>query len=284
MEEAVDSVGVVGGVAFFVDGEEFLLMSRAVLREEREDARQGGVCTGKKSGRREGRAAQLKTEERRRARREEDRQVRALKATERASLVADTERRRGPVSLVASLKRYLKAHPEQLEQVTLAVIHRARQGDPRMIEMIFNRMDGAVVQKQQMDSVVHVKRYGFVDPGVEARVLDVEGVPLGMVSSVVDGLGGTGETIGFTGSLEGVESQVVPDGDVPLLGLDESLDEHGELVWAPKTLTKRQSAEALKVERERRSIESAGVSVEAGAAVEGLSDDELRGVLSDLGG
>ena len=264
-EEAFNHAWGSGGARVEGGGKVFLVLTEDQFRVERDLARDGGLSTGMKAGRRDGRAAQLKVDERRSAKREEERQARAVRVTERAAVAAAGEKRKAPVSLVRSLKSYLKAHPEQLEQVTLAVIHRARQGDPRMIEMIFNRIDGAVVQKQQTDQVVHVKRYGFADPGSRGPVLDVEGGP-----PVVD--------VEVIGDVE------EPEEVLPALALDEALDEHGELVWAPKTLTKRQSAEAKKLDRERRVLESEGVSVEAEASVSGMSDDDLRGILGDMTG
>tara|TARA_R110000751_G_scaffold27155_1_gene71952 strand:+ start:200 stop:1039 length:840 start_codon:yes stop_codon:yes gene_type:complete len=252
-----------GGARVEVGGKVFVVITEEQLRVERKRAREGGLSTGMKAGRREGRAAQVKTEERRSLKRQDVRQDRAARVAERSVLAEASESRKAPVSLVRSLKSYLKAHPEQLEQVTLAVIHRARQGDARMIEMIFNRIDGAVIQKQQTDQVVHVKRYGFADPGSTGPVLDVAGGP------VVD-------DVEIEGPVE--DSEVA----APALALDEALDEHGELVWAPKVVPKRSAAAENRLERARESALAGGVSVEAEATVDGLSDTDLQNILGDL--
>ena len=277
-EEAFEAVMEgMPGVGIEVDGDDLVLMTKEELEATKQRSRAGGVNTGRKQGRVEGRTAQKNRDGKARTRREETREEVAVKAAARADAVKAKEERRRPVSLVMALKRYLKLHPEHLDQVVLAVIHRARQGDPRMIEMIFNRIDGAVVQKQQVEAVTHVKRYGFLDPADQGPILDVEGGP---VSVVLPGVG-----VGSAGAVE-------EESDEAVVSLDDALDGQGELAWAPKTLTKRQSEATrralrkAKEEREEAVDESerevVGPSEEK--AVVGLSDDELRGILGDMAG
>ena len=80
-------------------------------------------------------------------------------------------------SLQTALNKYLDENPEYLEQIVMGMVHRARMGDHKVLEMLWDRIDGAVVKKQSIESEVHVKRYGFAEPPrlVEAEDAD-EGV------------------------------------------------------------------------------------------------------------
>ena len=71
--------------------------------------------------------------------------------------------KRGP-SLITALKRYLADNPEYLEQIVMGMVHKARMGDHKVLEMIWDRIDGAVVKKAQIETEHHVKRYGFIEP------------------------------------------------------------------------------------------------------------------------
>ena len=76
---------------------------------------------------------------------------------------------RGP-SLGAALRRYLKENPEYLEQIIMGMVHKARMGDHKVLEMIWDRIDGAVVKKAVVETEHHVKRYGFAEP----RLVQIE--------------------------------------------------------------------------------------------------------------
>ena len=67
-------------------------------------------------------------------------------------------------SLVRSLKAYLKKNPEYLEQIVMGMVHKARMGDHKVLEMIMERLDGAVVKRAVVENEHHVKRYGFLEP------------------------------------------------------------------------------------------------------------------------
>lgn len=280
-EEAFDAIMEgMSGVGIEVDGDELVLMTKEELDATKQRSRAGGVNTGRKQGRVEGRTAQKNRDGKARTRREATRDKKAVQSATKAAVVEAKEARRRPVSLVTALKRYLKAHPEHLEQVVLAVIHRARQGDARMIEMIFNRLDGSVVQKQQFEGITHIKRYGFADPGAEGPILDVEGGPRS-VSLEMMKLAGPGGDSG---------AEIDDEDSVPAVALDEVLDGQGELKWAPKTLTKRQSEATRRAlreakedrEKEVEESEERAVGPAGEKIVVGLSDDELRGILGDM--
>ena len=68
------------------------------------------------------------------------------------------------ISLQTALNKYLDENPEYLEQIVMGMVHRARMGDHKVLEMLWDRIDGAVVKKQSIESEVHVKRYGFAEP------------------------------------------------------------------------------------------------------------------------
>ena len=74
-------------------------------------------------------------------------------------------------SLQVALNKYLDENPEYLEQIIMGMVHRARMGDHKVLEMLWDRIDGAVVKKQSIESEVHVKRYGFAEP---PRLLEAE--------------------------------------------------------------------------------------------------------------
>jgi hypothetical protein len=78
------------------------------------------------------------------------------------------------LSLQKALNTYLEENPEYMEQIVMGMVHRARMGDHKVREMLWDRIDGAVVKKQSIESEVHVKRYGFAEPPrlVEAEVAD----------------------------------------------------------------------------------------------------------------
>jgi hypothetical protein len=67
-------------------------------------------------------------------------------------------------SLQAALYKYLDENPEYLEHIVMGMVHKARMGDVKILEMLWDRVDGAVVKKQSIESEVHVKRYGFAEP------------------------------------------------------------------------------------------------------------------------
>jgi len=67
-------------------------------------------------------------------------------------------------SLQQALNKYLDENPEYLEQIVMGMVHRARMGDHKVLEMLWDRIDGAVVKKQSIETEVHVKRYGFLEP------------------------------------------------------------------------------------------------------------------------
>ena len=77
--------------------------------------------------------------------------------------------KRGP-SLMTALKRYLAENPEYLEQIVMGMVHKARMGDHKVLEMLWDRIDGAVVKKAQIETEHHVKRYGFAEP----RLVEIE--------------------------------------------------------------------------------------------------------------
>ena len=77
--------------------------------------------------------------------------------------------KRGP-SLMTALKRYLADNPEYLEQIVMGMVHKARMGDHKVLEMLWDRIDGAVVKKAQIETEHHVKRYGFAEP----RLVEVD--------------------------------------------------------------------------------------------------------------
>ena len=60
--------------------------------------------------------------------------------------------------------KYLDENPEYLEHIVMGMVHKARMGDVKILEMLWDRVDGAVVKKQSIESEVHVKRYGFAEP------------------------------------------------------------------------------------------------------------------------
>ena len=66
--------------------------------------------------------------------------------------------------LMTALKRYLADNPEYLEQIVMGMVHKARMGDHKVLEMLWDRIDGAVVKKAQIETEHHVKRYGFAEP------------------------------------------------------------------------------------------------------------------------
>ena len=47
--------------------------------------------------------------------------------------------KRGP-SLITALKRYLADNPEYLEQIIMGMVHKARMGDHKVLEMIWDRI------------------------------------------------------------------------------------------------------------------------------------------------
>ena len=67
-------------------------------------------------------------------------------------------------SLQRALNMYLDANPECLEQIVMGMVHRARMGDARVLAMLWDRIDGAVVKKTANEVDVHIKRYGFAEP------------------------------------------------------------------------------------------------------------------------
>jgi len=67
-------------------------------------------------------------------------------------------------SLQNALYKYLDENPEYLDQIVMGMVHKARMGDHKILEMLWDRVDGAVVKKQSIESEVHVKRYGFAEP------------------------------------------------------------------------------------------------------------------------
>ena len=67
-------------------------------------------------------------------------------------------------SLQAALNKYLDENPEYLEQIVMGMVHRARMGDHKVLEMLWDRIDGAVVKKAVVETEHHVKRYGFAEP------------------------------------------------------------------------------------------------------------------------
>ena len=67
-------------------------------------------------------------------------------------------------SLQTALYKYLDENPEYLEQIVMGMVHKARMGDHKVLEMLWDRVDGAVIKKQSIESEVHVKRYGFAEP------------------------------------------------------------------------------------------------------------------------
>ena len=80
-------------------------------------------------------------------------------------------------SLQAALNKYLDENPEYLEQIIMGMVHRARMGDHKVLEMLWDRIDGAVVKKQSIESEVHVKRYGFAEP---PRLLEADDADTGV--------------------------------------------------------------------------------------------------------
>lgn len=60
-------------------------------------------------------------------------------------------------SLVRATRKYLQTHPGALEEIAKAMVYKAQEGDPAVLKMLFDRLDGAVVQKQLTADVV-VKR------------------------------------------------------------------------------------------------------------------------------
>ena len=82
------------------------------------------------------------------------------------------------VSLVKALKDYVREHPEYMEHVVMGLIHKARQGDVKCAQLLFDRLDGAVVrQVESRSEVVHVKRLGFLEPDyevVDAKARELE--------------------------------------------------------------------------------------------------------------
>ena len=73
-------------------------------------------------------------------------------------------------SLAVALKKYLRENPEYLEQIVMGMVHKARMGDHKVLEMLWDRIDGAVVKKAVVETEHHVKRYGFAEP----RLVEVE--------------------------------------------------------------------------------------------------------------
>jgi hypothetical protein len=109
----------------------------------------------------------------------------AWNALEEAGAVPEVHRegkvaKRGgkQVSLVGALREYVAKHPEYMEHVVMGLIHKARQGDVKCAQLLFDRLDGAVVrQVESRSEVVHVKRLGFVEPDYEvldAKVRELE--------------------------------------------------------------------------------------------------------------
>ena len=89
------------------------------------------------------------------------------------------KRGKGPqVSLVGALREYVAKHPEYMEHVVMGLIHKARQGDVKCAQLLFDRLDGAVVrQVESRSEVVHVKRLGFLEPDyevVDAKARELE--------------------------------------------------------------------------------------------------------------
>ena len=82
------------------------------------------------------------------------------------------------VSLTGALRAYVSKHPEYMEHVVMGLIHKARQGDVKCAQLLFDRLDGAVVrQVESRSEVVHVKRLGFAEPVyeiVDAKAKDPE--------------------------------------------------------------------------------------------------------------
>ena len=85
------------------------------------------------------------------------------------------------VSLTGALRAYVSKHPEYMEHVVMGLIHKARQGDVKCAQLLFDRLDGAVVrQVESRSEVVRVKRLGFAEPDYEvldakARDPEIEG-------------------------------------------------------------------------------------------------------------
>lgn len=67
-------------------------------------------------------------------------------------------------SLQRALNMYLDENPDCLEQIVMGMVHRARMGDARVLAMLWDRIDGAVVKKTTNEVDVHIKRYGFAEP------------------------------------------------------------------------------------------------------------------------
>jgi len=67
-------------------------------------------------------------------------------------------------SLQRALNLYLDENPECLEQIVMGMVHRARMGDAKVLSMLWDRIDGAVVKKTTNEVDVHIKRYGFAEP------------------------------------------------------------------------------------------------------------------------
>ena len=67
-------------------------------------------------------------------------------------------------SLQRALNQYLDENPDCLEQIVMGMVHRARMGDARVLAMLWDRIDGAVVKKTTNEVDVHIKRYGFAEP------------------------------------------------------------------------------------------------------------------------
>ena len=67
-------------------------------------------------------------------------------------------------SLGRSLKAYLRKNPEYLEQIVMGMVHKARMGDHKVLEMLWERLDGAVVKRAVVETEHHIKRYGFLEP------------------------------------------------------------------------------------------------------------------------
>ena len=87
----------------------------------------------------------------------------AAEVLERNGLRISDGGRKTP-SLQVALKRYLRENPEYLEQIIMGMVHKARMGDHRVLEMLFDRLDGAVVKKAVVETEHHIKRYGFAEP------------------------------------------------------------------------------------------------------------------------
>ena len=86
-------------------------------------------------------------------------------------------RPKGRVSLTAALKRRLSRDPETMRALVDAWIERALgEGGARDLSMLLDRVDGAVVRTAVVESLHHVKRYGFeqppLPPGDGARVVE----------------------------------------------------------------------------------------------------------------